>query len=215
MDGHGRIRTQKKQSRVSVIPASDLCLWGLACLLLIGLSWVWQWPSWIYGIAFVLTYLFNPHTLTSKIPFYLSVREVATVLARILPHGASMLEAGCADARLALAVCRARPDVMVCAVENAWGSWALAYCRWLCAGRPSNMQLLRRNFWHQDWEPFNVIYVFLSPIPMLNIWQKCCAEGSRGQILISNTFAIPKIAPQQRIALNSRLQPALYLYATQ
>jgi len=169
-------------------------------------------PGWAYLLAFVLTLSVSRNTLLERVPLYRTSHDASAMLAQQIAARATVLDAGSGDGRLALALALARPDIQVTALENAWGSSLLAYCRWLLAGRPANLRLECANFWQEDWGRYDVVYVFLSPAPMPRVWTKFQQQGKVGGQLISNTFEIPGVDPARRVALSGRLQQALLFW---
>jgi hypothetical protein len=169
-------------------------------------------PSWSYLLAFVLTLSLSRNAWLERVPFYRSSHQAVALLAQNLACGVRVLDAGSGDARFALGLAQRRPDIEVMAMENAWGSVGLAYCRWWIAGRPDNLKLECRNFWRENWGQYDVVYVFLSPAPMSRVWDKFVQQGKAGAILISNTFEIPGAAPAQRLPLSGRLQQSLLFW---
>jgi hypothetical protein len=169
-------------------------------------------PAWVYLLAFVLTYSLGRNAWLERVPLYRSAGEVADRLADALPPGAHLLEAGSGDARLALALVRRRQDVQVTAIENALGSCALAWVRWLAAGRPKRLRLVCASFWPEDWGRYDAVYVFLSPAPMRRVWEKFRQQAKSGALLISNTFEVPDVAPLRSVPLHGRLQRTLLFW---
>lgn len=169
-------------------------------------------PPWLYLLALVLTFALSRNALLEQVPFYRSSEEAAHRLAALLPEGARLLEAGSADARLALLLHGLRPDVTVEACENAWAARLLAQWRWWRAGSPAGVRLSSQNFWAMSWQPYNAVYVFLSPAPMARVWQKFCSEAGPGSLLVSNSFEVPAVEPDARIALSGPLQKELLIW---
>ncbi|OBU86965.1 class I SAM-dependent methyltransferase [Chromobacterium subtsugae] len=168
-------------------------------------------PGW-YLLALLLTLALGRNALVERVPLYRSGRRVADRLASLLAADAALLEAGCGDGRLALQLARLRPDLRLRALENAVGSWLLAWLRWLRAGRPARLAVGCRSFWKEDWGSYDAIYVFLSPEPMPKVWRKFLSEGRPGSLLISNTFEVPDIQPDERIPLGGPLQKELLIW---
>ncbi len=169
-------------------------------------------PPWVYLLALLVTLAFGRNAVGEQVPFYRSSQEVAPKLADLLPRGAKLLEAGAADARLALSLARLRPDVRILASESSWGSYAVAWLKWQLAGKPANVTVTRESFWTLDWSAFTAVYVFLSPAPMPRIWAKFVAESAGDALLVSNTFAIPGVGPDQSVALAGPLQKELLIW---
>ena len=219
-----------------VAPALHPVLWALAAGLLAGMLALLCWrkpvlalahglvlpvallfglaglPAWGYLLALLLTWLFWRNVLTEQVPLYRSCHAVADLLQAELAPGARFLEAGAGDARLALALARRRPDVVLTALENAWGSYCLARLRWFFAGRPANLQIALQNFWQVDWAAYDTVYVFLSPVPMGKVWDKFQRQSPPGATLISNTFCVPGVVPARQAVLPGRLQQALLFW---
>lgn len=168
-------------------------------------------PGW-YLAALLLTLALGRNALVERVPLYRSAALVAERLAERLAGGASLLEAGCGDGRLALQLSQRRPDLRMRALENAVGSWLLARWRWLRAGKPTQLAFACRNFWNEDWGGYDAVYVFLSPEPMPRVWRKFVAEGRPGSLLISNTFPVPGVAPDECIPLEGPLQKELLIW---
>jgi hypothetical protein len=178
----------------------------LCALSLLGL------PPWLYLLAFILTFSLSRNTLLERVPLYRSSREVTACLAQELAPNAHVLDAGSGDGRLALTLALERSDLEVTAMENAWGSHALAWLRWQLNGRPENFHPRCRSFWCEDWGGYDVVYVFLSPAPMHKVWGKFQQQGKAGGLLISNTFDIPGVQPERTLPLTGHLQQALLFW---
>jgi hypothetical protein len=65
----------------------------------------------------------------------------------------------------------------------------------------NNCHIRFQSIWKADLSKFDVVYCFLSPVPMPGIWEKAKAEMKKGSLLISNTFEIPGVKPTQKIEL--------------
>ncbi|OHX10772.1 class I SAM-dependent methyltransferase [Chromobacterium sphagni] len=169
-------------------------------------------PATWYLLALLLTVALGRNALVERVPLYRSARRVADLLAGRLAADATLLEAGCGDGRLALQLAAQRPDIQLSALENAVGSWLLAWLRWWRAGRPERLAVACRSFWKEDWGNYDAIYVFLSPEPMPRVWRKFLAEGQPDSLLISNTFEVPDIQPDERIPLGGPLQKELLIW---
>ncbi|AUH50879.1 SAM-dependent methyltransferase [Chromobacterium sp. ATCC 53434] len=221
---------------VFIAPGQDLAAWavlqGVLAALLATLSRLPGWqraahglfvpaavllgqagiPPWCYLLALLATLALGRNALVERVPLYRSARKVAERLGARLGDGWRVLEAGCGDGRLALQLYRLRPDLSLSALENAPGSWLLAWLRWLGAGRPPGLAIGCRSFWGEDWGAYDAIYVFLSPEPMPRVWRKFIAEGAPGSLLISNTFVVPDVEPDERLPLGGPLQKELLIW---
>lgn len=179
---------------------------------LVALAWSQAWASWLYLCGFVLLFSFSRNALTERVPLYLSSQCSIDTLAQWLPAGARVLDIGSGDGRVVLQLAQLRPDLTLCGVENAWLPWLWSYLRWQLAGRPRNVQLKYGNLWALDWSCFDVIHAFLSPAPMARVWAHFQQHAANGAQLVSNSFGIEAVPPQQRLALDGPLQKELLIW---
>ena len=161
-----------------------------------------QLPPMLLLGAFVLLLLLNWNSLRERVPLYLSgqktIAELATLL-QPLPTDLRFIDLGCGLAGSLYQLSRRYPQAHFVGVETAPLVFLLAWLR--CLPR-SNCQICYRNLWQQPLAQFNVVYCFLSPAPMPRLWAKARSEMAAGALLISNTFTIPDVAPDQLIELH-------------
>ena len=69
-----------------------------------------------------------------------------------------------------------------------------------------------RDFWAENLGTYDVVYAFLSPAAMPELWRKARAEMKPGTLLISNSFLVPGVEPDRIVPLAGRGSNALYLY---
>jgi len=91
----------------------------------------------------------------------------------------------------------------IVALAVAWSLYQLWYASPLpfalgwgvlrAAGR--NCRIVWGNYLALDLAQADVVYAYLSPLPMSELWRKVRAEMRSGTLFISNTFAVPGIAP--------------------
>lgn len=49
-----------------------------------------------------------------------------------------------------------------------------------------------QDFWKEPLADYNVVYAFLSPAPMSDLWAKINREMRPGSLFISNSFQVPE-----------------------
>jgi hypothetical protein len=72
---------------------------------------------------------------------------------------------------------------------------------------------MRGDFWHHPLGPYDMVYAFLSPLPMPRLWEKAKAEMRPGSLLVSNSFPVPDVEPQRVIEIADRRGTRLYCYS--
>jgi hypothetical protein len=63
-----------------------------------------------------------------------------------------------------------------------------------------------------DWQHYDLVYAFLSPVPMAAVWRKARAELRPGSLLVSNSFPLPEREPDALIEVGDRRRTVLYVY---
>jgi SAM-dependent methyltransferase len=146
----------------------------------------------------------------ARVPLYLSSRETAAALAALLPAGpCRVLDLGCGDGGLLRRLARLRPDCRFVGIEHAPLPWAWA--RIAARGLP-NLEIRHGDFWRARLGDFDLVYAFLSPAPMARLWQKACEEMAGTGRLVSNSFPVPGVPEEGRIAVSDRSMTYLYVY---
>lgn len=166
-------------------------------------------PGWFLA-AFVVLLLVFWRTDKSRVPLYLTNRATAEALLKRLPASpCRVLDLGCGDGGLLRRLAAARPDCNFSGIEHAPLTWLLALLRSL--GQP-NLTVRRADFWTEPLGDYEVVYAFLSPAPMLELWSKARAEMAPDSLLISNSFAVPGIEADSTVEVADRRNTRLFLY---
>lgn len=169
-------------------------------------------PAWVFLGGFVLLLLLNWNSLSERVPLYLTGPATRRQLLQWLaerPAGFRFVDLGCGPAGTLLALARRFPQAQFVGVETAPLSFAIA---WLRALPQANCQIRYQSLWRVELADFDVAYCFLSPAPMAALWRKASAEMAAGSWLVSNTFAVPDVAPQQLIEMQDWRQSRLLLW---
>lgn len=166
-------------------------------------------PGWFLA-AFLLLLLVFWRTDKSRVPLYLTNRHTAAALLKLLPAmPCKVIDLGCGDGGLLRRLAQARPDCQFVGIEHAPLTWLVAWLRVL--GLP-NADVKWGDLWGGSLHDYGLVYAFLSPDPMPQLWQKATAEMAPGALLVSNTFTIPEAAPATVIEVGDRRATRLYLY---
>jgi SAM-dependent methyltransferase len=166
-------------------------------------------PGWFLA-AFVLLLLVFWRTDKSRVPLYLTNRATAEALLKLLPASpCRILDLGCGDGGLLRRLATARPDCSFTGIEHAPLTWLVARLRNI---RQANATIRRGDLWQEPLGDYTVVYAFLSPAPMLELWSKARAEMTPDALLVSNSFAVPGIEPTDTMAVSDRRNTRLFLY---
>jgi len=167
-------------------------------------------PGW-FLFAFVLLLLVYRGALSGQIPLYLSNKKTVAQLAELLSErGPSrFLDLGAGLGSTTVPLADILPDCQFTGYENAPLTWLVG--RVLSLGRP-NIRWRWDDLWQAPLGEFDVVYAFLSPVPMPALWLKAKAEMQPGSLFISNTFPVPGEVPSQVIEVDCTPSRPLYCY---
>lgn len=169
-------------------------------------------PGWVFLLAFVVLLLVNWNSLREQVPLYLSGSKARQQLGGWLESrepSASFIDLGCGTAGTLLHLARRFPRGQFVGVETAPLLFVLAWLRCLLQG---NCSIRYRSLWNTDLAGFDTVYCFLSPAPMPRLWAKASAEMTAGSWLISNSFAVPGVEPDEVRELDEGRQTQLLLW---
>ncbi|MBV1775825.1 hypothetical protein KSF73_08855 [Burkholderiaceae bacterium DAT-1] len=166
-------------------------------------------PSWFWLVMFILSWFVFGGVHRNRVPLYLSSQRAVSALCEVLPMGAHVLDIGSGTGTVLIGLSR-RPDLKLSGVEHAWGPWLLGQIR-LRLGR-IQARLDRKDMLAMDWRPFNVVYAFLSPAAMPDVWAKAERELSSGAWLVSNSFPVEGRPVDRVIEIGESEGARLYLW---
>ncbi|GHU08742.1 hypothetical protein AGMMS50225_07940 [Betaproteobacteria bacterium] len=167
-------------------------------------------PPWIWLVAFAVLYLIYWNSFRTQVPLFLTNRRTVAAVAGLLPPGpARVLDLGSGTGAFVAALAELRPDLTVTGIENA----PLPYLfSWLRTRKFPAASVRRGNFFAAPWSDYDLIYAFLSPAPMPQVWDKARREMKPGSLLVSNSFAIPERAPERIVEVEDRRQTRLLVF---
>lgn len=166
-------------------------------------------PGW-FLLAFGLMLLVYRGALSGQVPLYLSNRRTAAALLPLLPEGtANCCDLGAGIGSVLRPLAAIRGDVRFTGVENAPATWL---CGRVLTHRYRNIDWRMDSLWETPLSEFDLVYAFLSPAPMTQLWHKVQSEMRPGALFVSNSFAIPEIEPSEVVAVDDARQTRLYCY---
>lgn len=169
-------------------------------------------PIWFLA-AFLILILMYGNTFQTQVPLYLSSNEAADSLAALLPkqQDFSLIDVGCGCGGLLSQLSKTHSsEGNFFGIEAAPIPFLLSKLRMMF--NAPNCSVQWGDFWKHDLAPYDVVYAYLSPVPMASLWHKARKEMRPGSIFISNSFIIPGIEPEQSIKLNDFTGSTLYLW---
>lgn len=168
-------------------------------------------PVWFLAAFFAL-FLAYWSVFCSQVPLYLSSRKAWAAVAELLPAqpGFSLLDVGAGLGGMLDYLSIRRPDARFQGMEIAPLPFVLAWLRrWAAKG---TYRIWWGDFWKHSLAAHDVVYAYLSPVPMAKLWVKACQEMAPGSRFISNTFSVPDVDPEEVINLEDFHHSRLYVY---
>lgn len=186
------------------LPINLLFIAALLAMQGLGLAAHW------YLAAFVLLMLVYGRVALARVPLYLSSRAAWQAVADLVPARARVADLGSGMGGMLAFLSRQRPEGEYVGVEAAPLPFLFSRLRARWDGDRYSVRW--GNFWKTDLQPFDVVYAYLSPVPMAELWRKARAEMRPGSLFISNTFAVPGVEASGEVQLDDLHHSTLYLY---
>jgi hypothetical protein len=170
----------------------------------LALSPVW----WAAGLALLL--LVFGTTFRTQVPLFLTARNVRTALAGLLDPGRSLriVDLGCGLGSVLAALKRTRPDCICDGVELALLPYLVSRLRGALAG----CRIERRDLMTVDLSRYDIVYAFLSPAPMHELWLKARREMRPGSRFVSLAFSVPGVPADLEIAVSAKPRHRLHVW---
>lgn len=159
-------------------------------------------PPVFFLAAFLIMLAVYWSTYQTQVPLYLSSNKVWSALEDLLPPAGSPLhfiDLGSGLGGVLTHLARIRPDGHYSGVESAplpllWS--------WLRIRGLKNCEVHWGSLWNCDLSGYDVVFAYLSPVPMEQLWHKARNEMRPGTLFISSTFSIPEQIPHQTIQVD-------------
>lgn len=169
-------------------------------------------PRWLLATVMVVLILVYWSTFRTQVPLYLSSTKVRQTLIPLLPPGPfTFLDVGSGVGGVLVDLAAARPDGEYHGVESAPFPWLVSRLRTLMPGR-RNCHAHWGSFWKSDLSRYDVVFAYLSPVPMAALWAKVRDEMRPGSVFISNTFAVDAVTPDREIQVDDLHRSTLYIW---
>lgn len=167
-------------------------------------------PQWLLTLAIAVLLLTYIPTFWTRVPFYPSslqtVRALSERLSELDEFRFLDLGSGFGSPVIELASENQRGSFF--GIELSPLPYAISTLRSLQNRRAT---FIFNSFWQHPLASYDVVYAFLSPTPMKDLWEKVSKEMKPGSIFITNSFAVPAEADEV-INLDSDRQHSLYVF---
>jgi len=152
-------------------------------------------PSVVYLAGFLVLLVLYWGTYRTQVPYYPSGPAGWHAVAAVLPHGPlRIVDIGSGFGGMVRHLARQRPDCTVVGVELApLPCWA---AKLINAASASRGRILHGDYQALDLAEYDVVFAYLSPAAMPDLWAKARAEMRPGTLLLSYEFAIPGVESQ-------------------
>lgn len=171
-------------------------------------------PPLFFLAGFLLLLLVYWSTFRSQVPLYLSSHKVWQTVETLLPHDRPLrfIDLGSGLGGMLTYLARRHPESRFHGVEVAPIPLALSWLRIRFSGL-DNCTVNWRSLWDCDLGDYDVVFAYLSPAPMSQLWEKIERELRPGSLFISNTFAVDDHPPLEMREVDDLHRSRLYLWS--
>lgn len=169
-------------------------------------------PTSLYFTAFVLLVLFYWSSFNTRVPLYLSGRKAWQAILQILPTTREFrfIDLGSGFGGVPLYLAQHCPRGRFHGTEIAPAPWIISRSRALLAR--SRARFLRRDYRQIDLAEYDVVFAFLSPAAMPELWRQAQKQMRGGSLFISLSFAIQARQADHEVNIASGAQHTLYVW---
>ena len=183
---------------------------ALVLMLAVGL------PPGLFLAAFLLLMLVYWSTFRTQVPLYLSSVKVWQALEQLLPvvradSGFSFVDLGSGLGGVLTYLAGVRGDGRYVGVEAAPLPFFWSWLR-IRLGGYRNCRVQWGSLWDCDLSEYDVVFAYLSPVPMEQLWHKARAEMRPDTLFISSTFLVLDHPPQATVEVDDLHRSTLYIW---
>ncbi len=169
-------------------------------------------PQWFLA-AFLIMLVVYWSTFRTQVPLYLSSNKVWQALETQLPAAQpfTFADLGSGIGGVLTHLSQTRPHGRYLGVETAPLPFLWSWLR-IKLGGYRNCAVHWGSLWDCDLSQYDVVFAYLSPVPMDALWDKAKQEMRAGSLFISNTFAVPGQPPHHTVTVDDLHHSTLYLW---
>lgn len=169
-------------------------------------------PRWILLATFLLLLLLHWNSFTGGVPLYLTGDDTRKKLGEILKSRGPTFTFIDLGSGLGGTLCQLSRQYLQAQFHGVETAPLVFLISWLRCLPRKNCHIRYRSLWKENLGEYDVVYSFLSPLPMPDLWQKARAEMKNNSLLISNTFDIPGVPPWRVIELRDWRRTKLLIW---
>lgn len=192
-----------------------------ACAYFFGMATWWRWIHFIFPIAlwgmlkfevsneiylvgFLLTLSIFWSTYRTQVPYYPSRLDVWQRMSQLVTQFESahqrlpkVIDIGSGLGGLSIFLGKHHPGIQVDGIEIAPLPWLVSKLRTVF--KRSSARFILGDYQTLNFADYDIVFAYLSPAAMPQLWEKARAQMRSGSQLISLEFEIPGVAPQARL----------------
>ena len=171
-------------------------------------------PPAVYGALFVILLLVFWSTFRTRVPLFLSSNATWRAIDDLLPppdaaHPLRIIDLGSGLGGLLVHLGPRRPHDQLIGVELAPLPALFSALRLM---RYTHCTVRWGSFWKLDLGEYDMVFAFLSPVPMQDLWTKASAEMRPGTLFVSSSFEIPGQTPDRIVHVNDSRKTRLLVW---
>jgi hypothetical protein len=170
-------------------------------------------PPAFFLAAFLIMLVVYWSTFRTQVPLYFSSNKVWQALETKLPADKpyTFIDLGSGIGGVLTYLAQTHPLGHYYGVEAAPLPFVWSWLRIKLGGyRQSSVHW--GSLWDCDLSQYDVVFAYLSPVPMEALWNKAKQEMRPGSLFISNTFAVPDHPPLETISVDDLHHSTLFLW---
>ena len=169
-------------------------------------------PSWIYLTLFGVLVLFYWSSFRTRVPLYLSDHKAWQAIMPFLPckQVFSFIDLGSGFGGVPLYLAPRFPHGHFYGTEIAPAPWLISRLR--AYFKRSRVMFLRRDYSHLSLADYDVVFAFLSPAVMPELWHKAQTQMRQGSLFISLSFTVGSRQPDHAVTLAKGARHTLYVW---
>lgn len=166
----------------------------------------------LFLVAFLVMLVVYWSTFRTQVPLYLSSHKVWQALETKLPGTPfTFVDLGSGIGGVLTHLAQTHPHGRYHGVEAAPLPFLWSWLR-IKLGGHRNCSVHWGSLWDSDLSRYDIVFAYLSPVPMEQLWHKVKQEMRPGSLFISNTFVVPDHPPQDTLNVADMHRSTLYLW---